>query len=205
MKRRSFISLATVAPLSMAHSGEEEDQQEQIRNSWIESRHHVNSGVFFSAEKELRLEVSLIGNDDPVVEKIVKTSDGEESVFWLQGSRLPRWLRPADGIIKNFRFFWGDREIPIEQRYWNDFGGCSIEKSSLDKGTIPEEQEYAFDEFLQELDGPRVILSADKGTALIEWEIRDTDACCDHKATVRWIIGKSGAVMRHRHQTPNPC
>lgn len=209
MKRRSFLALATAAPIGLAHSAEEqggaEERLERIRAGWSEHTNPVKSGVFTSSEGNLRLEVALIDDDDEFTEEIIKVDDEEEHVFTFEGMRLPRWHRPQDGIIKRFRFFWDEREIPVEKRFWNDFGGCRIEKTKLTIDTIPRDQQYEFSEFLEELEGPKVILSADGGTALIEWRVLDVGECCGHRATVRWIISKNGTVMRHRHTTPNPC
>jgi len=208
MNRRAFITaLASAAPVGLIRADQAEDPLDQLRASWESSTVFKSSGTFLSEEKNLRLEVALIDDNDKVTEEIVKSpeDEGDESVFTFQGTKLPRWLRPSDGLIKSFKFFWDEKEIPLEKRFWNDFGGCSIEESTLTKDQIPEAQQYSFANFLESLDVPKLILSADGGTALIEWRIRDTDACCGHRATVRWIISKSGTVLRHRHTTPSGC
>lgn len=209
MKRRSFIAFASVAPIGLAYSAEDQGGREErlalAREGWSEHTSAVKSGVFVSSEGNLRLEVSLIDDDDAVSEETIKVDGEEEQVFTFEGMKLPRWHRPQDGIIKRFQFFWDEKEIPVEKRFWNDFGGCRMEKTKLTIDKIPRDEQYEFSDFLEELEGPKVILSANGGTALIEWSIIDMDACCGHRATMRWIISKSGAVMRHRHTTPNPC
>ena len=45
-------------------------------------------------------------------------------------------------------------------------------------------------------------LSAEVGTVLIEWERPEE---CDSHSTIRWIISKSGVVLRHRHCPPHEC
>src|SRR5688572_33383764 len=101
MKRRSFITLASVAPLGLASSVEAGNELDLARQTWRESVNARYSGTFVSEKGGLRLEVSLIDEDDSVTEKIVNTADGEMSVFTFEGVELPRGLRPKDGIIKS--------------------------------------------------------------------------------------------------------
>ncbi|MCW1923584.1 hypothetical protein OKA05_13550 [Luteolibacter arcticus] len=206
MKRRTFLSLASVTPVMVPRlQAEPEDHAGTARAAWAETVVRQTSGTFISPEGDLRLEVALITKEDEVIEETVPGDGGPESQYTFRGEKLPRWLQPTDGILKVFRFTWKGREVPVAKRFWNDFGGCLIDSTPLKKDQVPEELHPEFDEFLNGLEGPKVILSADGGTALIEWRILDTDACCGHRATVRWIIGKGGAVMRHRHTTPNMC
>ena len=211
MNRRTFLTLASATPvgLTCTAAGHEPDEWEMkeaaARQEWSQFEERTDSGVFKSLDGNLRLEVALIHENDKVVEETITTHEGEETVYRFEGELLPRWLRPSDGIIKRFRFFWDDREIPVAKRFWNDFGGCHITRCTIDRKTIPKDMGIPFDAYLAELRGPKVSLSADGGTALIEWVITDTGACCGHTATVRWMISKSGHVMRHRHTTPSGC
>jgi hypothetical protein len=207
MKRRTFLSLASATPVaaSAAMAEAEDAAGATVRAAWDETVVRGWSGSFVSAEGDLRLEVALINEKDEVTEEIAEGEHGPVSVYFFRGEKLPRWLQPTDGILKEFRLTWKGREIPVAKRFWNDFGGCLIQSTPLKKEHIPEELHGSFDKFLEQLDGPKVILSADGGTALIEWRILDTDACCGHRATVRWIISQSGSVMRHRHTTPSMC
>lgn len=211
MNRRSFLGLASAAPAALTctalghEPNEWEKKEAAAREQWSELLEVAYSGVFQSPEGNLRLEVALIDEHDRVSEETITTPDGEETVYRFEGELLPRWLRPSDGIIKRFRFFWDDKEIPVAKRFWNDFGGCRIVTSKVDRKTIPNDMVRAFESHLEDLAGPKVSLSADGGTALIEWRIIDTEACCGHTATVRWMISKSGNIMRHRHTTPNEC
>jgi hypothetical protein len=43
-------------------------------------------------------------------------------------------------------------------------------------------------------------LSAEGGTVLIEWG-RDEE--CDSSSTIRWIVSKSGTMLRHRNCPPH--
>jgi hypothetical protein len=207
MKRRTFLSLASATPVaaSATWAQADDDAGPTVRAAWEETVARSWSDTFVSTEGDLRLEVALITDKDEVREETVKGDDGPETAYFFRGEKLPRWLQPTDGILQEFRLTWKGREIPVAKRFWNDFGGCLIQSTPLKKEHIPQELHGEFDKFSEELDGPKVILSADGGTALIEWRILDTEACCGHRATVRWIIGRSGAVMRHRHSTPSMC
>lgn len=211
MKRRSFLALASIAPIGLAHTAEEEKisalqkKIEAAREMWQEKIIRVKSGVFTSIDESLRLEVALIDENDQVEEKTIQTEDGELTIYRFNGEELPRWIQPEHGVIKSFRFFWNDKEIPIPKRFWNDFGGCAIEKLSIDDQKIDAELQYEFDTFIENLDGPKVILSAVGGTALIQWNIQDTSGCCGSRSDVRWMISKKGYIMRHRHNLPSMC
>jgi hypothetical protein len=211
MKRRSFLTIASAAPISLgvsafAHEPKEwEKKRDQALAQWREHEATVYSGTFVSCEGLLRLEVALIDENDKVTEETIQTVDGDETRYTFEGERMPRWLRPGQGIIKRFRFFWDGREIPVAKRFWNDFGGCHITRCAIDRKTIHPDLIRYFEEYQNDLEETKVILSADGGTALIEWRIFDTDACCGHRATVRWMISKSGHVMRLRHTTPSRC
>jgi hypothetical protein len=211
MKRRSFFTILSTAPLGLgsvatAHEIEESGiKRDKARAQWQEQEEEVYSGTFKSGDGRLRLEVALIDEKDKVKEETILGPDGEETRYTFEGEILPRWLRPTDGIIKRFRFFWDEKEIPVGKRFWNDFGGCHIDLCKVDPKTIAHDLIADFKDYQNDLKAPKLILSADGGTALIEWVIMDTDACCGHRATMRWMISRSGHVMRHRHTTPNPC
>jgi hypothetical protein len=211
MKRRSFLTITSAAPIGLGvpASAQEVDKPEtkeaNTRGQWQEHEKTIYSGTFESSEGLLRLEVALIDENDEVTQEAIQTSNGEATRYTFKGKPLPRWLPPTVGIIKSFRFVWEGREIPVAERFWNDFGGCRLTRCTVDRNTIPPGLLPAFDRYQNNPDVPELILSADGGTALIEWRIIDTDACCGHPATMRWMISKSGHVMRHRHTTPNRC
>lgn len=211
MKRRNFLTITSAASMGFGTtaSANEADERATIGDKalaqWQEHEEAVHSGTFKSSEGLLRLEVALIDENDDVKEETIQTPDGEEIRYTFRGEHLPRWLHPHNGIIKCFHFFWDGREIPVAKRFWNDFGGCHITHCAVDQKTIAPDLSEDFKNYLNDLDAPKVILSADGGTALIEWRIIDTGACCGHRATMRWLISKSGHVMRHRHTTPSAC
>lgn len=211
MKRRSFLTITSAAPmcLGISASAQEVDipetKEANARAQWQEHEKTFYSGTFESSEGLLRLEVALIDENDEVTEETIQTSDGEATRYTFKGELLPRGLPPMVGIIKRFRFVWDGRKIPVAKRFWNDFGGCRLTRCTVENKTIPPELLPAFDDYQKNLDGPKLILSADGGTALIEWRIIDTGACCGHPATMRWMISKNGHVMRHHHTTPSQC
>ena len=211
MKRRSFFALASIAPIGLVHSAEKDDiiarekKIEAARGTWYEKVVEEKSGVFTSEDGSLRLEVALIDENDPIQERTVRHEDMEMTIYSYKGEDLPAWVRPQHGVIKSFRFFWDNKEIPIPKRFWNDFGGCAIQTVPEKLRKVEEDLEYEFGTFLENLNGPKVILSADGGTALIQWNIQDTKGCCGSRSDMRWIISKKGYIMRHRHDLPSMC
>jgi hypothetical protein len=211
MKRRSFLTIASAVPIGFGASAAAQvpeawkSKREEALSHWQEHEEAVYAGTFKSREGLLRLEVALIEENDEVMEKTIQTPDGEETRYTFEGELLPLWLHPGEGMIKRFRFFWDGKEIPVAKRFWNDFAGCLIKRCTVDRQTIAPDLGEDFDDYQNNLDGPKLILSADRGTALIEWSIIDTDACCGHRATMRWMISKNGHIMRHRHTTPSLC
>ena len=92
--------------------------------------------------------------------------------------------------------------MPIPERFWSDLAGLDIETSTLDPAQLKSDLQWDAKKFLEALRQPRVMLSAEGGTALIEW-VRAEE--CNGVSTIRWIIGKSGTVLRHRHEPPHEC
>jgi hypothetical protein len=89
----------------------------------------------------------------------------------------------------------------VEKRFWRDLGGFDIQTIPMKPALLPDEG-WRYEDFLSRLRQPRLILSAEGGTALIEWERPEE---CDSRSTTRWIISRSGAVLRHRHEPPHEC
>lgn len=211
MKRRSFLALAAITPVGLTNAAQKDvettrrEKTDAATAIWHEKTLRVKSGVFESDDGSLRLEVALMDENDPVEERIIETEDGELTVYRFDGEDLPRWVSPGDGVIKRFRFFWDKKEIPVPKRFWNDFGGCAIETFPDAEKKVDEDLRSEFETFLESLDSPRVILSADGGTALIQWNIRDTKGCCGSRSDMRWMISKKGHIMRHRHDLPGMC
>lgn len=106
-------------------------------------------------------------------------------------------------VIRLFKLTWEGQDIPIPARFWNDLDHFAIESyPEADLKQIPKDKQYQVEKELARLRKPRVYLSAESGTALIEW-VRNEE--CDSHSTIRWIVSKSGIVLRHRHEPPHYC
>ena len=153
-----------------------------------------------SRDGSLKLIVKLVEVD--VTEKTVKTPDGDETRYYHDDSLLPRDFWPGRHALVQFELFWDGKQILIEDRFWRDLYGFRIQTSTIDIAQLPDMHKYQFDEFLSRLAQPRVILSADGGTALIEWERPEE---CDSHSIYRWIITRDGRVLRHCDRPPHEC
>ncbi|WP_050029710.1 hypothetical protein [Verrucomicrobium sp. BvORR034] len=203
MKRRAFFAMSGVVPaISMAVQDPAESPDLWTR--WSEKLERPTDSVFQSTEGRLRLEVSLIREEETTSETY-KVGDSEFVRYSFGDRRLPDTLHPTDGVLKTFRFYWDGQEIKVPDRFWNDVGGFRLEKCTFVEAKLAPAETLQVEEWNAGLLHPQVVLSADGGTAMVEWSIIDTDACCGHQATLRWLISRSGHIMRHRHTTPNPC
>ena len=137
--------------------------------------------------------------DDEVEE--INDKEGNWMAFSWHGKKLPEGYWNDRPLITKFDFKWDGKSIPIEERFWKDIAGLEVYTILKKPALLPEEGSN-YETFLSKLRQPRVILSADHGTALIEW-VRGEE--CDGHSTIRWIISKSGAVLRHRHTPPHDC
>jgi hypothetical protein len=90
----------------------------------------------------------------------------------------------------------------IQERFWNDLPGLRIETSTLDPQKLKPDLQRKALQFLDQLEQPRLSLSAEGGTVLIEWTRPEE---CDSSSTIRWIVSKSGTILRHRHCPPHEC
>lgn len=106
-------------------------------------------------------------------------------------------------FIRLFKLTWDGQEIPIPERFWNDLNHIRIEDyPEAEIRKVPEKQRWKLDEELESLKKPRLILSAESGTVLIEWTRGEE---CDGHSTIRWIVTKAGIVLRHRHEPFHVC
>lgn len=132
----------------------------------------------------------------------VKDSEGAVTGYLLDGKKLPERFWPGCTMIKKFELEWEGKKIEIPKRFWADLAGFRIQESPLSTAALPVEKRFEGEKFLASLDKPRVYISADGGTLLIEW---DRPEECDGRSTIRWIISKSGTILRHRHTPPHEC
>ncbi|HSJ01695.1 MAG: hypothetical protein ACAI34_19505 [Verrucomicrobium sp.] len=181
-----------------------EPEAEDLYSRWYATVSRLNEAVIKSEEGDLRLEVSLIREEETTFETVIQ-GDSEFQHFSFGQRKLPMHLRPEDGMLKTFRFFWKGKEIKVPERLWNDVGGFRLERSSFATAKLAPVEKIQVEEWDADLLLPKVVLSADGGTAMVEWPIIDTGACCGHRATLRWLFSQSGHLMRHRHTTPNLC
>jgi len=105
--------------------------------------------------------------------------------------------------IKEFRLVWEGRPIEVADRFWNDISGLQIDAyPDQEIAKVPEDSRWKLEEHLENLSQPRLTLSEDKGTVLIEWRISQE---CDSHSTIRWIVSKKGTVLRHRDTPFHEC
>ena len=194
MKRRHFIALSAVS-LPVAAKV----QAEEIEQNWWEDIVNITEFTARSEEGNLTLAVELEVPAEGDVTKLPE-GEGEYTGYSYKGKNLPLRYWPGCSLIKKFDFKWDGEPIEIEKRFWDDLAGLVIEKvPQPDKKTA---ELFAYQDFLQSLKRPRVMKSADGGTALIEW-VRSEE--CDSSSTTRWIVSRRGNVLRHRHEPPHEC
>ena len=195
MNRRHFIALSTIATTVAGASAA------TAREEWWELVKSENLRFTAkSVEGTLTLDVELEKPpEDDLVEH--KTKDGEYNGYSWKGEKLPTRFWPGGSLIKKFDLKWDGKLIPIEKRFWRDLAGFDIQTVSEKPALIPDET-WAYEEFVDCLRQPRIMLSAEGGTALIEW-VRPEE--CDSRSTTRWIVSRSGTVLRHRHEPPHEC
>ena len=153
-----------------------------------------------SRDGSLKLKVKLAKIE--VTERTAKSPVGEEVHFFHNGVQLPSDFWPGRAALVQFELIWNGRRVPIADRFWRDLYGFRIQTTSLKASEIADAAKYEFEIFSSQLDQPRVILSADGGTALIEWQRPEE---CDSHTTYRWLITKDGRVLRHCDRPPHEC
>lgn len=198
MRRRSFISLSALSVVPLAASAADDAPE----SDWHET---VNSdSLSFKAKTEdgkLVLQVELFRpREDEVTE--AKDKKGEFRCYQYKGKDMPYPFYPGNTLLKRFDLFWNGKSMNIPERFWNDLPGFRIEISSLEVDKLKPDLQWKARDFLDKLVQPRLCLSADGGTVLIEW-VRHEE--CDSRSTIRWIVSKSGTVLRHRHCPPHEC
>jgi hypothetical protein len=198
MKRRSFLSLSALSAVPLAARAADDEPDA----SWWED---INNGAMtFTATTEdgkITLQVELFRPaEDEVTE--AKDENGEFRAYQYKGKDQPYPFHPGSTLLKRFDLTWDGKDVKIPGRFWNDIPGLQIQTSTLDPAKLRPELRWDAKEFLERLRQPRVSLSAEGGTVLIEW---DRGEECDSHSTIRWIVSKSGTVLRHRHNPPHEC
>jgi hypothetical protein len=149
-----------------------------------------------SAEGRLSLEVSLAKPGEEELEEVKEA--GAVVGYSLRGRPLVGGFSPGITIIAQFDLRWDDRPVPVPDRFWNDLAGFRLQVLAVDPETLDLAQRTRAEACQNELDRPRIVLSADEGTALIEWNRVDKMGL---RSTFRWVVSRSGTVLRHRHRS----
>jgi hypothetical protein len=195
MNRRSFFKLSATATVAAAVPLRAvESSSKTAETNWWETVEEKLTHEAQSKDGSLRLRVKLITPED-VTARTIGQGDSEETRYEWEGKLLPADFYPGRNLLRTFQFTWDDRAMVIPERFWKDLSGFEVETSTLDPETVLIEDQLSAREFVDALLQPRLTPSADGGTAMIEWQ-RSED--CDSRSTIRWLISRSGAVMRHR-------
>lgn len=200
MKRRSFLSLSALSAVAVPAVANAADPVPQA--AWWETVN--NDALTFKAvseEGDLVLQVELIRvPEDEATE--VTDEKGDHLHYLYKGKPMPYPFHPGSTLLTRFDLTWAGKAMNIPERFWNDLPGLRIQTSPLVPENLDPKIQWEAYEFLENLDQPRISLSAEGGTALIEWARPEE---CDSSSTIRWIISKSGTVLRHRHCPPHEC
>jgi hypothetical protein len=195
MNRRSFFKLSAAATVAAAAPLRAvQVQSEQSQEDWWSTVEEKLTHEARSEDGSLQLRVRLITPED-VTPRTSRNGDDEVTRYELQGELLPADFYPGRNILRMFGFSWDGRAMPIPERFWKDLSGFEIRTSTLDLSTVSIKERFSAEEFLADLRQPRLTLSADGGTALIEWQRSEE---CDSQSTIRWLISRSGTILRHR-------
>lgn len=177
------------APLA-ATAAEEEPPYEE----WWKSTGETMKFKAFSPDRSLTLEVELtIPPENEITEA---TNDAGENVgYQWKEKRMPVNFAPGSTLLTKFHVEWDGKHIPVPDRLWADLAGLKVVDCTLNPKNIDPKFQWKFHQFLAGLEQPRLLLSAENGTVLIEWQ-RGED--CDSRSIIRWMLGRTGTVLRHR-------
>lgn len=164
----------------------------------------VSESLSFTTKAEEGDAILRVQLEKPDEERLqeIKNAEGVVTGYSLDGKKLPERFWPGCSLIKQFQLEWEGKRIDIAERYWTDLAGFLIQESPLRLEELPAEKRSEGEQFLAKLDKPRVYISADRETLLIEW---DRPEECDGRSTIRWIINRSGLILRHTHTPPHEC
>jgi len=175
--------------------------QDSADPDWWPSVEEVSHFTAKSEEGNVILTVDLMKPDeDSLIPQL--NANGDTAGYTYKGEKLPERFWPGCALISKFELKWDGKRVDIPRRYWRDLAGFRIQTSSLKLASLNSALRWKADQFLESLDRPRVILSADGGTVLIEWGRPEE---CDGHSTIRWIISRSGTILRHRNTPPHDC
>lgn len=198
MNRRSFLSLSALSTVPVVAKAADDAPEPD----WHDT---VDSGVMkfrcSDADGSVVLQVELFKPAESDIQEALDEK-GEHRCYQYKGKDQPYPFRPGVNLIRRFDLTWDGKDMKIPERFWNDLPDLRISTSTLKPETLKPELRWKAEEFLEGLRQPRASLSAEGGTVLIEWERGEE---CDSHSTIRWIVSKSGVVLRHRHCPPHEC
>jgi hypothetical protein len=200
MNRRSFLSLTTVAAPVATLKAAEEPPMDDPAELWWPMVTDLDAFTAVSPEGRLALTVALARPGEEALTSIEEA--GVVVGYSLAGRPLVAGFRPGIAVVAGFDLLWDGQPVPIPPRFWLDLAGFRIQTLGVELGTLELAQRARAERCLAELDQPRVVLSADQGTAMIEWSRQERGDVC---STFRWVVSRSGTVLRHRHRSPLAC
>jgi hypothetical protein len=198
MKRRSFLSLSALSAVPVAARAADEEPD---ADGWGTINEDALEFTAVTDDGNITLLVELF---IPPEEEVTQAMDekGEHRCYQYKGKDMPGRFWPGQSLLTRFDLTWDGKRIPIAERFWNDLAGLRIQTSTLDPEKLAPQLQWKAQQFLTGLWRPRLSTSADGGTILIEWERPEE---CDGRSMIRWIVSKSGTVLRHRHCPPHEC
>ena len=164
---------------------------------WWPMVEEVDAYTAVSEEGRLELDVQLARPGEEELATV--TQRGAVVGYSLRGRPLIGGFVPGTTVIAVFDLRWEGQPIVIPERFWNDLAGFRLQTLSVELGALDAEQRARAEATLAELDRPRIVLSADEGTALIEWDRLEKGGL---RSTCRWVVSRAGTVLRHRHRSP---
>lgn len=190
MDRRKFIGIAAFATPVAAIAADEEPPYD----AWNEKTESVMEFQTFSPDRGLVLTVELTVPPEKEVTQ-VQNDAGEMTGYQWINQKMPSNFTPGSTYLTKFRFEWDGKEVSIPEKMWNDLACLTIQDCKVNPKDVPEKFAWKYHEFINGLLQPRVLRSMDGGTALIEWARPEE---CDSRSILRWMVGRSGTVLRHR-------
>ncbi len=197
MHRRSFLSLSALSAVPVVAKAADEAPE----TKWYKT---VDSDVLkfkaIAEDGKITLQVELFKPADADITEAKDSNGGHHYLY--KGKPQPFGFNPGVNLLKRFDLTWDGTAMPIPERFWTDLPGLCLQTSTLDPEKVPTTLHRQATQFLESLYQPRLSLSAEGGTVLISW---DRPEECDSRSTIRWIVSKSGVVLRHRHCPPHEC
>lgn len=191
MDRRKFIGLAAFATPVAAVAA---DGEQPPYEAWWEKTETVMEFDAYSPDRGVILSVALTVPPEKEVTETLNDA-GELTGYQWKHIRLPADYMPGGTYLTKFQLKWDGKEVPIPEKFWSDLVRLQVMDCKFSAKDVPEKFMWKFHEFLAGLYQPRVVKSMEGGTVLIEW-IRTEE--CDSRSTIRWMVSRSGTVLRHR-------